>query len=428
MISYPFPPNLSAGAVRTERFARYLAEFDWNVDVITIGRRANVFHDEEGLAKLPESVSVNFTKIWDPWLWLYRHQPESRLLGIIRSGLMRLASFPDHMIFWVPTAVRKGVEKCRSGRIHAIYTTSPPHSTHLAGLFISKKSNLPWIADFRDPWTLNSYEKNRSSNAIRAAERRLETAVLKNAHKILANTETNRRNLLKEFEFLSGEKVKLIPNGWEEFHEADLDHGSNLFRERVNRKFSIVHAGTFYPKFKPYSLLHAVAEWKSKGCPDLKNKLKITLLGATDETTAQIVQNLELYDIVDLKPWVGLDEARFLMQNADLLWASLGLGRESASFIPSKLFEYIAARRPIIGFFPEGEAANLIRNTGTGIVISKDEPADVIAVIEKMMLANRRIRPDWYRPQEKVLAVHHIRNTTERLFNILSEITRSDER
>ena len=94
-------------------------------------------------------------------------------------------------------------------------------------------------------------------------------------------------------------------------------------------------------------------------------------------------------DIVDIKPWVGLDEARRIMLSADLLWASLGTGKESASFIPSKIFEYIAAQRPIIGFFPEGEAANLIRSTGAGIVISKDKPEDVIEVIDKMMCRKR---------------------------------------
>ena len=64
MISYPFPPNLSAGAVRSERFARYMAKFGWNVEVITIGRRANVYHDETRLAQLPEEVSIKNTSIY----------------------------------------------------------------------------------------------------------------------------------------------------------------------------------------------------------------------------------------------------------------------------------------------------------------------------------------------------------------------------
>jgi len=54
------------------------------------------------------------------------------------------------------------------------------------------------------------------------------------------------------------------------------------------------------------------------------------------------------------------------MCGADLLWASLGTGNESSTYIPSKLFEYIAAKRPIWGFFPEGEAAYLIRETNVG--------------------------------------------------------------
>jgi len=212
MISYPFPPNSSAGAVRTERFARYLAEYGWNAEVITIGRREAVFHDEKRLTRFPKSVSISTTSIWDPWLWLYRRPVENKFNCIIRSALMRLTSFPDHMIFWVPNASKKAIERCRTGKIHAIYTTSPPHSTHLCGMYVSKKTGIPWIADFRDPWTLNA-SRNGTGNIADSIERNLETRVLKNASIILANTETNRTNLLKSFTFLPPEKVRLVNNG-----------------------------------------------------------------------------------------------------------------------------------------------------------------------------------------------------------------------
>ena len=70
-----------------------------------------------------------------------------------------------------------------------------------------------------------------------------------------------------------------------------------------------------------------------------------------------------------------------MMCQADLLWASLGTGKESSTYIPSKLFEYIAAKRPIIGFFPEGDAELLIKEAGFGTVFSTDDPAPIISFL-----------------------------------------------
>jgi len=218
MVTYPFPPNSSAGAMRSERFARYLPQFGWAVDVVTIKPRQDMFKDTELLAKLGENVRVHFTRTLDPWLWLKDKNPKNFLLRGIRSVLMRLFAFPDHMLLWVPFAVQAGLKVFRQNRIDAIYTTSPPHSTHLAGLIVSSFTGKPWIADFRDPWTLNAYrEKGAIERFLLRLEKMMEQTVLKNASLVLANTKANQQNLLKAFPFLNEEKVLHLPNGWEEF-------------------------------------------------------------------------------------------------------------------------------------------------------------------------------------------------------------------
>jgi hypothetical protein len=395
MISYAFPPNPSAGAVRSERFARYLGEYGWDVEVVTIGARRDLFEDGRRLKTLGDHVHVHFTTTMDPWLRLMHWKTDNFLLRNLRSGLMRLLSFPDHMIFWIPFAVAQGLAIKRKREIGVIYTSGPPHSSHLSGLLLSKLTGIPFVADFRDPWTLNRYHPFHGKRGIEKIllgfERIMEKSVLSGARKVLANTEANRTNLLEAFSWVSEDKVVHLPNGWEEFP-------SEVYcAEKKEGPLTIVHAGTFYPRFKPYGLLYALAAWRDgqrpPSVPPLKKgDIKIVLLGSRDEETARIISELNINEFVEIRPWVALDEARRIMCQADLLWASLGTGHESSTYIPSKLFEYFAARRPILGFFPEGEAAELIKQTGTGMVFTDDGPSRVICFLAQVCEGRREER------------------------------------
>jgi hypothetical protein len=424
MISYPFPPNATAGAVRSERFARYLPAYGWNVDVVSIKPRKGLFVDQQRLATLPPGVAVHLTPTVDPWLRLRHEAPRNIFLRAGRSGVMRLTSFPDHMLFWVPFAVSAGGRIRRAKKIDAIYTTSPPHSTHLAGLILSQRTGIPWVADFRDPWTLNAYRENGSHESVGfRIERWLETSVLKQARIVLANTDANKRNLAHAFGFLDDQKLIHLPNGWEDFSA-----GVVYPQPSANGAFRIVHAGTFYPRFKPYGLLHALADWKKgKKPPEVsaltKDKLHVVLLGARDPETRRVIEALGLEGFVTVTPWVAQEDARAAMCRADMLWATLGTSKESATYVPSKLFEYISAKRPIIGFFPQGEAEQLIKRSGTGRVFTSDEPEPVIRFLDDAIRSKSHGTPLIYKPNREYLESLRAQRVSERFAAILDEIT-----
>lgn len=417
MISYPFPPNPSAGAVRSDRFARYLPEFGWMVDVITIKPSHELYEDRALLDALGINVKVRFTSTIDPWMRLRDKRPRSILLEGLRSILMRFFSFPDHMLLWVPFAVTEGIKIVNKKPIDAIYTTSPPHSTHLAGLILSQLKHKPWIADFRDPWTLRAYRgKSLVEAFLLKIERIMERIVLKKAYIILANTKANRRNLLKAFPCLKADKVIHLPNSWEEFPKG-------AYKVKKNELFTIVHAGTFYPIFKPYALLHALAAWRNgkhpPDIPPLGPDIQVILLGSTDAETKRVIHDLGIDDIVMIRPWAALEDARKTMCQADLLWTSLGTEKESSTYVPSKLFEYIAAKRPIFGFFHEGDAAELIRNTNTGVVFTSDEPIPIIKALWRA-IRDKKKNGIPYSPNEEIVNEYYARNIVVKLASILN--------
>jgi len=421
MISYPFPPNASAGAVRSERFARYLEELGWKVNVITIKPRSDLSGYNNSQYFVP-NMNIHATSTLDPWLWLREKSAKKLILRGIRSVLMRLFSFPDHMLLWLPFALKRALSIYRKEKFNAIYTTSPPHSTHLIGLILSKLTGIPLLADFRDPWTLNAYRGNSGfDKLLMKIEKIMEKAVYVNSSVILANTKANRKNMLKTFSFIKKNKVVYLPNGWEEFTE------NNIYDDKKNKQLTIVHAGTFYPKFKPYALFYALSAWR-KGeysktiLPLNKGDIQIILLGAKDETTKKLIMELGLEEFVIIKPWVAQAEARKYMCQADLLLASLGTGKESSTYVPSKLFEYMAAKRPVIGFFYEGESASLINETGIGVVFTKDEPDAIIMYLHEMIKAKENGLPVPYRPDDDKIKKYHIRSIVLKLRDNLESI------
>ena len=426
MICYPFPPNASAGAVRSERIARYLAWLGWDVEVITIRQREDLYNETAQLEKLPNGVRVHQTRVVDPWLWLNERSASTQVGRFVKDALMEVTAFPDHTLYWNPVAVAKGLEIHRKRPVDVIYTTSPPHATQLCGLNLARLVRRPWVADFRDPWTLNAYrQKGLIRSILNRIEKFLETRVLRRADMILANTTANRENLLRAFPFLLESDVVYLPNGWEEFPKP---------LQPVNRQsaFTVVHAGNFYPRFKPYALLHALAHWRRNGgeagCPPFQGQLKILILGARDAVTQQLVERLDLLDIVEIRPWLALDETREIMMRADLLWTSLGTGPESRTYIPSKIFEYISARRPILGFFPEGEAERLICRTNCGKVFTNDDPLPIIDFISDCIARRSRGEPIPYRPVAPEVAVLGVRHLISQLDTAMTGIIGSGRR
>ena len=158
MITYVFPPIAYAGTYRTLRFCRYLPEYDWLPEVITIKRGDDLANDDTLLEKIPVPVKVHRTRTIDFWRWWRKRsfaknkpikednlsvvkdtegngqtQKKTSWPGRIKTFIWELLTTPDHMLFWVPFALLKGISILRHKAIEVIYTSSPPHSEHPVG-------------------------------------------------------------------------------------------------------------------------------------------------------------------------------------------------------------------------------------------------------------------------------------------------------
>jgi glycosyltransferase involved in cell wall biosynthesis len=382
LVSYFFPPAAGGGVARALSFARHLPSHGWQVSVICADPEAAPLRDPSRGARLPEGVEV---------------LPVSMPSGLARgrravvgaggggrpSGLYRAVRaaaawglIPDSYAPWRAAGRRAAAARLARGGIDAVLTTSPPDTVHLVGLDLKRAGGPPWVADFRDPWVGLTYK--RPPTAWHAARQRgLRDAVLAEADRVLATT----RAASGIFRELLGpdraDRVALLPNGWEADVELRTPTGAKATAlgpvpPGGGGDLRLVYTGTLWDVPATRACLTGLARARTArpAAP-----LALDLVGPHESGERRLVARLGLEGVVRFHGLVPYARARALQAAADvlLLLQVHGPGYETA--IPGKLYEYLAADRPILAFLPAGEAAELVRAAGGWVVAPGDETA-----------------------------------------------------
>ena len=389
VITYYWPPSGGSGVQRWVKFARYLSEYGWAPVIYTPENPELIAVDDTLGAEIPAGVEVLRRPIREPYA-VYR-----RLFGGRREGArggevnpihaggkswkQRLALFlrgnlfvPDPRVGWVRPSVRFLRKWLKDHPVDALVSTGPPHSMHLIALRLSRETGIPWVADFRDPWTRMFYFKHLSLTApALRRHRRLEREVLDGASAVVAVSPL----VQEEFRSMTETPVELITNGFDEADfagPADADDG----------RFKLVHTGLFASDGIPDALWRALAE-KVAEDEDFASKLQIQLVGKTDR---EVLHSLEA---AGLKPFVtdfgycSHADAVRRQRAASVLLLPLRKEPEYRATLPGKLFEYLAADRPILGIGQtDGAMASVVRASQAGTVCDWEDEQGLRRVID----------------------------------------------
>lgn len=370
IISYYWPPTGGSGVQRWVKFSKYLPEHGWQPVIYTPENPERLAYDESLLADIPECAEVIRRRIVEPY-GLYRKlfgrsggevnplnssgkSLKSKLSRVVRGNLF----IPDPRVSWVRGSVRFLKKYLREHPVDAVVTTGPPQSMHLIGRGLKRSLGMPWIADFRDPWTRMFYYKHLClSKFADRKHHRLEQGVLDEADLVLAVSPPVR----DDFQAQTGTPVHLITNGYDEDDFPVREPGS-----RKDGKFRIVHTGLFAADGNPLKLWDALAR-RCREDEDFAQRLEIRLAGKTDAPVLEAIRERGLgAQLVDLG---YLPHSRVVQeqQDADLLILPLRHEPEYAKVLPGKIFEYIASGRPVLGIGQEdGAAAAILRDSGAG--------------------------------------------------------------
>ena len=284
------------------------------------------------------------------------------------SFALRFITIPDHMVLWNFTAIPKALKIFKQNNINAVIVSSPPNSSLLTGYFLQRFKKIPFIADLRDPIVGNiaEVELNRSSKAINRIEKKIRVwykrLILTRADKIIANTETHRKQLAEDY----GEKVFTIRNAYD-----PEEYAENLADWR-NEQLNIAHFGSIYGMRSGNLLFRALKRLEENRKEELK--IQVNFYGIVSDELNQDIKKYQVEKYVAVKGLIAHTKAINLMQKTDYLLLIKAAGPGSEGQIPGKFFEYIGARRPILCLGPiDSEVSRLINENGLGTVIENDE-------------------------------------------------------
>ncbi len=289
---------------------------------------------------------------------------------------------PDDRQGWIRPAAARSIELVRQG-VDLVYSTAPPFSVHLAALLVKRRTGVPWVAEFRDPWFGNpgkpAFTRSRWSDA---AERWLERCCLVRADTVVTATESIAAMLRKRLSPEVASKIVVIRNGIDSI--APMPPSAVIGPVR-----RVLHLGSLYHDRDPRPFLRAVASLRCQGliAEDLRIDFVGDNRGLLGVSMKGFLHELDLAGIVNLIDHIPHDHALTRLRDADLL---LLLAQNQPVQVPNKLYEYLGARRPILAFADaHGETARMLRQLGGHFIVDAGDPRFVEDLVHAALSGNR---------------------------------------
>ncbi len=373
IIAYYWPPTGGGGVYRWVKFVKYLREYGWEPIVYTPLNPEAAIRDESLLKNIPEDITVIKRKITEPYN-LYKfftgkkkdhtidnfvekkksgNSFKDKLSIWIRGNLF----IPDARCMWIKPSSRFLKKWLKKNPVDVIVSTGTPHSMHMIALKVSKKLNIPWLADFRDPWTkIDFYQQLMLSKCANRKHHRLERKVLKSANRVVT-VSNNWGQLMKD---LGAKNVSVINNGYDEddFQFLPVETDSD---------FSVTHVGVLNKDRNPVELWQVFSNLCEESL-EFREKLKLRFLGSVDYTIRDNLEKFSLIENAEFLSYVPHDEALKISAKSAILLLLLNNTHDVMGRIPGKLYEYLASQRPILLIGPENCDSDIIlRDSRAGL-------------------------------------------------------------
>lgn len=372
IITYYWPPSGGAGVQRWLKFAKYLTDFGWEPVIYTPENPEVPVYDASLLKDVNPKITVLTTKVWEPYQYYKRllrldkneginssfvseSKKPKRLEGLavwIRGNFF----IPDARRFWIKPSIKYLTRYLRKNPVDAIVSTGPPHSMHLIAHKLQQKLGIPWLADFRDPWTnIDFYHQLKLTRTADRRHHRLENLVLTTADEVVVISD----GMEKDFARMVDRSYQVITNGYD---AEDLPAGN----PDLDHKFSIAHIGTLAKSRNPEMLWEVLGELVQR-YETFAEALDIKLIGKVDYFVKESLRLYGLEPYVVSLPYLDHDQVVAQQQRAQVLLLLINNTPNARMILTGKLFEYMAARRPIVCIGPtDGDAAKILLETGCG--------------------------------------------------------------
>jgi glycosyltransferase involved in cell wall biosynthesis len=402
LVSRELPPAIGPHPIRVAKLAKYLPEFGWKPTILTVPVDHAWATDDALLVDLDgiEVVRVPrlFSRVVPPTTGHGREATSGRREPTtagrrVRTNIAELMLLPDRDILWALPAARRGARL--ASRFDAVLTTAPPFSTHLVGFWLSLRDHLPWVADYRDNWSMNPFYRRGTvpQHLNCATERRL----LARADGIITVSEAAAGEIESAFPSTAG-KLSVAMNG---FDPDDMP--STAARPEF---FEIAYMGTLDERRDPRPFVEAL-RLAAASEPGFSRTLRLSFMGnvamwAADAATEALGQSrVRVHGLLPHR------EALTRAAGAAVLLGITTRAEAGGAGLTSKIFEYLGLRRPVLMLAPPGPARSLVTDLDAG---ETADPEDV----EAIRVAVLRLHDNWRSGRERTASEERLESLTRR--------------
>ena len=447
IIAYRFPPQGGGGVQRTLKFVKYLSRFGWWPVVHTSKNPYWSLWDESLRLEVPAGVRVYQTQTFEverlekrlrsllvgtgtghparhvaapplPPTAASARQPG--LLAAVSRTLHQHVLMPDPQIAWVPWAFAKSLYIAQREAPAVIYSTSPPNSAQVVGLLLKRALHIPWVADFRDPWTEGSrrqiaYEQNKTRQRVEEA---LEGAVIRHADQVIVTTEKMAEQFVAKYAPVSRRKFSVITNG---FDPPDFREITSEPRHLKPEEFNVTLIGNVETMFDATPFLQAV-QGLIEESPEIRATLRVNFVGTKRGKYDAFIEQHHLGRHIHYVGYVPHgDSLQYLAESNVLFFCQVPDYGSASVQLPGKLFEYLYMRKPILALTVPGVTTDLLERAGLGVIVN---PSDLLGIKQALYDLHSQWRQGRSNltPNEAFIRTFERLRLTERLATIFDAV------
>ncbi len=391
LIAATFPPVVTGGTYRPLALARYGAQLGWEISVVGSEPSTATAAGRYLLQQVPSEVRV----VRSPF---GRALPSAKGLPQIDgtfAGALDLYARARHAI--------------GAGGADFVVASGPPFNQFVAAFYLARERGSRLVLDYRDEWTRCPFDFVVSGRTDSWWEHRC----IRAADLVLFTTPSQLERQLDAFPALERERCAVVPNGWEPANGGDTPSRSTAPAAQI----TISYVGTFAPFTRPERFL-ATLEAMLRARPALKERLRLQFVGRKHPSVVAMLDRFAYPNMLESIDELPMHEATGIMRSASALL--LFNPPELAQSRTGKIYEYLAARRPILVIGDGGEIATLVRQLDGGVILDPDDPDGLARVVDR--LAGGTLSPPTGAKIEEWLAGHTRRATAARFFSLLEAL------
>ena len=381
IITYYWPPSGGSGVQRWLKMSKYLPENGWQPVIYTAEDAEYPVEDQSLMNDVAPEAEVIRQPIVEPYTFYKKFlgikKGEKVKAGFINDGAKKTGwkenlsvwlrgnlFIPDARCWWIRPSVRFLKRYLKEHPVDAIISTGPPHSMHLIAKELHKKFNIPWVADFRDPWTdIDFYKDLKLTRRSDRKHHRLERQVLSEATRVV----TVGWDCAKGLENHGANNVAVITNGYDFFDISNENYQKTSI-------LTMSHIGIIGANRNPEMFWEAISE--------LDIPMKIRLIGQIDNSVIESIKRHNIENYVEIIPYIPHNQVIEEQQKSDVLLLFVNNTPNAKGILTGKLFEYIASDRPILSIGPEnGDSARILNETQSGVTVDFNDKEKMKSVI-----------------------------------------------